>query len=355
MNRDALTPVQRLAAWGRGEPIDRLPCVPIVGNGAARVLGVKVRALRADARLLAAAQTAAWRRFGYDNVRIFTDLYVLAEAMGATVTLPEDETAYLAAPAIDDVAGIAALQPADPRRDGLLPRHLEALERTLAAIGDQVPVSAAVTGPLTTASFLIGAEKLSRLMLKDPEAVHRLCRIALDSAIGFAAAIIAAGGTPSLTEPMASSTVISPRQFATFAQPYLTELVDFIHRQGKPVTLHICGKTEKSWEGMVATGADTLSLDNEVDLAAAAAKIGDRVRIMGHVHPTAVLLSGTPATVRQAVRDGVRQAHAAPRGYIVASGCSLPTETPFANIDAMLAAVREIGWPVQPHALTEGS
>jgi uroporphyrinogen decarboxylase len=31
---------------------------------------------------------------------------------------------------------------------------------------------------------------------------------------------------------------------------------------------------------------------------------------------------------------------------IVASGCSLPVETPFANIDAMLDAVREIGWPV---------
>lgn len=351
MIHDAMTPHERLAAWGRGEPIDRLPCVPIVGNGAARVLGVKVRELRADAATLAAAHVAAWRRFGYDNVRIFTDLYVLAEALGARVTVPEDETAYLAAPAITEPAAIASLRPADPARDGLLPAHLEALRRTLDAIGDQVPVSAALTGPLTTASFLIGAETLSRLMLKNPEAVHALCEIALESATRFAAAILAAGGVPSLTEPMASSTVISPRQFAVFAQPYLTRLVAFIHRHGKPVTLHICGKTAKSWEGMVATGADTLSLDNEVDLAAAAAQLGDRVRIMGHVHPTAVLLQGTPAEVRTAVRACVRQAHAAPKGYIVASGCSLPVETPFANIDAMLDAVREIGWPVDQEHL----
>jgi len=29
----------------------------------------------------------------------------------------------------------------------------------------------------------------------------------------------------------------------------------------------------------------------------------------------------------------------------VASGCSLPTDTPFSNIHAMMDAVREIGYP----------
>jgi uroporphyrinogen decarboxylase len=342
-----MNPRQRLAAYGRGEAVDRLPCVPIVGNTAARVLGVKVRELRNDARLLAGGHVAAWHRFGYDTVRIFTDLYVLAEAMGATVTVPEDETAYLASPAIGDAAGISTLQPADPQRDGLLPQHLEAMRRTVDMIGGEVLVTGALTGPFTTASFLVGAEALGRLMIRQPETVHRLCEIALESAIRYAEAILATGATPSLTEPMASSTVISPRQFQNFVQPYLTRLIDVIHRHDKTVTLHICGKTEKVWEAMVATGADCLSLDNEVDLGDARRQIGDRVRLMGHVHPSAVLLQGSPAEVRLAVRECVRQAGDSPRGYIVASGCSLPTETPFANIDAMLDAVREIGWPVR--------
>jgi uroporphyrinogen decarboxylase len=37
----------------------------------------------------------------------------------------------------------------------------------------------------------------------------------------------------------------------------------------------------------------------------------------------------------------------------VASGCSLAVETPYANIDAMLDAVREIGWPIQAEKLAE--
>ncbi|HSN15989.1 MAG TPA: uroporphyrinogen decarboxylase family protein, partial [Anaeromyxobacteraceae bacterium] len=74
-SKDAMTPLQRLAAEARGEPLDRLPCVPIVGNGAARVIGARVRDLRRDGRLLARAQIEAWRRFRHDGVRIFTDLY----------------------------------------------------------------------------------------------------------------------------------------------------------------------------------------------------------------------------------------------------------------------------------------
>jgi uroporphyrinogen decarboxylase len=63
------------------------------------------------------------------------------------------------------------------------------------------------------------------------------------------------------------------------------------------------------------------------------------------------MLQGTPSDVRLAVRRAVLQAHDNPHGYVVASGCSLPVETPFANIDAMLDAVREIGWPVRTEVL----
>ena len=55
MSRDRLTPVERFAAYHRGEPVDRLPCVPIVGNTAARVLGVKVSQFRGKGRLIADA------------------------------------------------------------------------------------------------------------------------------------------------------------------------------------------------------------------------------------------------------------------------------------------------------------
>ncbi|MEI6205438.1 MAG: uroporphyrinogen decarboxylase family protein [Desulfuromonadales bacterium] len=340
-----MKPLERFAAYAKGESIDRLPCVPIVGNTSARVVGAKVSQFRGNGLLIAEAQIASYKKFGYDVIRVFTDLYTLAEAMGATVHYPEDETAYLAFPAIKSVDEISELNPVEPLKDGNLPCHLEAMKRVIEAVGMEVPVTGAVTCPFTTASFLIGAENLVRLTIKNQSAVHQLCEVALESALRYSAAIIAVGCTPSLTDPMSSSTVIGPRQFKEFSYPYLKRLIDFIHVHGKAVTLHICGKTEKIWQLMADAGADCISIDNDASLQGAVENVGSRVRIMGNVHPSDIMLQGTPEDVRLAVQSCVAQAGHNHKGYIVASGCSLPTETPFTNIQAMMDAVREIGWP----------
>jgi len=350
-----MKPLERLAAYNQGKSIDRLPCVPIIGNTAARVTGVKVSELRGNGRLLAAAQIAAYRLFGYDNIRVFTDLYVQAEAMGAKVRCPLDETAYLESPAISDVASIDTIHPIDPRKAGSLPQHLKAMAQVLDAVGSEVPVTGAITAPFTNASFLIGAENLVRLTIRNPDAVHRLCAISLETSLEYADIMIAMGCTPSLTDPMSSSTVISPKKFREFSFPYLKRLIGFIHDRGKSVTLHICGKTHPIWELMADTGADCLSIDNEASLLAAKEKVGRRVRLMGNVPPSEVMLQGAPGDVRAAVRKCVAEAWDSPKGYVVASGCSLATETPFANINAMLGAVRELGYPVAASELDQGS
>lgn len=342
-SRDAMTPLQRFAAYAAGAPVDRLPCVPIVGNTAARVIGAKVGAFRGNGRLIAEAQVAAYRLFGYDIIRIFTDLYTQAEAMGARVSYPEDETAYLAAPALADPAELERLRPADPRKDGHLPQHLEAMRIAVDQVGGEVPVTGAVTCPFTNASFLVGADKLARLMMRSPEVVHRLCELSLETNLAYAGAIIDAGCTPSLTDAMSSSSVISPRQFREFSLPYLERLIAYIHGRGRKVTLHICGKTAGIWEAMVEAGADCLSIDNDASLSEARLAVGDRVRLMGNVHPSEVMLQGTPEEVRRATLACLEAAADSPKGFIVASGCSLPTETPFANIHAMLDTVREAG------------
>jgi uroporphyrinogen decarboxylase len=97
---------------------------------------------------------------------------------------------------------------------------------------------------------------------------------------------------------------------------------------------------------MADAGADCISIDNEASLEEAKWKVGNRVRLMGNVRPSEIMLEGTAEDVERAVRECVRVAHDSPKGLVVASGCSLPAETPFENIHAMLDAVRDIGYPV---------
>jgi len=212
-------------------------------------------------------------------------------------------------------------------------------------------VAGAVVGPFTNASFLVGADTLVRLTLRNPAAVHKLCEVSLETSLNYARAIIDEGGAPSLTEPVSTSTLISPEQFAEFSYPYLKRLSDYIHSRGKAVTLHICGQTRKIWDLMVDAGSDCISIDNVEDLALAKQRVGHRTRLMGNVSPSQIMLQGSVRDVKRVTLDCIRKAHDSPKGYIVASGCSLPTETPFENIHGMLDVVREVGYPVNVEKL----
>ncbi|MDR3175128.1 MAG: uroporphyrinogen decarboxylase family protein [Desulfovibrio sp.] len=352
MARDLMTPVERAKALREGRPADRIRCVPSISNTAARVIGVRVSELRSSGETLARATIATYRRFGFDSVRVFTDLYVQPEAMGSKVRVPLDETAHMEAPAVSREEEVETLVPHNPYTDGPLPVLLEATKRTLDAIGHEVPVTCGVEGPFTLASLLVGADNISRWMLRKPELAHRVIGLAYEASRQLADAVIDLGSAPNITCAMSSSTVISPRHFREFSQPYLKRLIEHVKGRGvAAVGLHICGKTAGIWRGMADTGASCLSIDNMAHLDEAKAEVGDRVCLMGNIPPSEVLLQGAPAEVRAAAFKCIREAWDSPCGFILASGCSLATETPFANIDAMMDAAREAGWPVRPDIL----
>lgn len=348
-----MTPLERATAIAEGREADRLPCNPNVANGAARIYGCKISQFNTDPQVLAQAQIASYRRFGYDGVRIFTDLFAWAEAMGATVTCPEDHTVDLAAPAVTSVAAIDGLRPADPRKAGRLPVYLEAMDILSAAIGHEVGCSAGIVGPFTNAFFLYGVDDSFRLIRKNPQAFHKLCRVSLETCLAYAEAAIGKGLSPTISEPLSSCTVVSPAVFREFSLPYLKELVDFIKSHGKLPVIHICGATKRIWHDIADLGVGGLSVDNVVDLKDCCQTIGHKTKILGHVDPAGVMYGGTAADVRRKTLECILDAHDSPKGYIVMSGCSLPVETPPANIDAMLQVVREVGYPVRPDTVRE--
>ena len=346
--RDSMTPLERAAAMAKGQSADRLPCNPNVANGVARIYGCKISEFNSDAKTLAAAQVAAYRRFEYDGVRIFTDLFTWSEAMGAKVNFPVDDTADLTAPAITRVEDIEKLKPADPYRDGRLPVHLEAMEYLMDEIGTEVGCSGAIVGPFTNAFFLLGVDEILRMINKNPEAVHALCRVSLETCKNFAEAVIKIGLTPTISEPMSSCTVVSPRVFREFSAPYLKELVDFIKSRGKGVVMHICGQTKRIWTDIADMGVSGFSIDNVASLKECKEAIGDKVRILGNVDPAGVIYSGSPALVRLRVLEGIAECYDSPKGYTPMSGCSLPVDSPLENIQAMMDTVRDVGYPVNP-------
>ncbi|SNS25753.1 uroporphyrinogen decarboxylase [Anaerovirgula multivorans] len=354
LNTDSMTPAERGAAIANGEEVDRLPCNPNIANGVARVYGCKISEFNHNSKTIAEAQMAAYRKFGCDSLRIFTDLFTWAEAMGATVTFPNDATADLAKPAILGIEDIDILQPADPYKDGRLPVHLDAMKYLRDLAKDEIKCSAGIVGPFTNAFFLIGVNETLRLLHKNPEAVHKLCRISLETCKAYAKAVLDIGLNPTISEPMSSCTVISPKVFREFSLPYMKELIDFIKDyDGTKVVVHICGKTDKIWKDVANLGIGGMSIDNVASLKDCKLAIGNRTKILGNVDPASIMYLGTPQDVRIKTLESILDAYDSPKGYVVMSGCSLPVETPLENIQMMMDTVREVGYPVDPERVAE--
>lgn len=351
--QDQMTPAQRAAAIANGSAADRLQCNPNIANGTARIYGCKISEFRHNPKAIAQAQMAAYRKFGGDSLRVFNDLFPWAEAMGATVFYPEDDTADLLKPAIASVQDIDKLRPADPYKDGRLPVQLEAMKYLKELAKDEVACSAGVVGAFTNAFFLFTTNETLKLIHKNPQAVHKLCRVSLETCKAYAQAALEIGINPTISEPMSSCTVVSPKVFREFSLPYLKELVDFIKSYGANPVIHICGQTDKIWKDLADLGIGGMSIDNVASLRDCKNAIGSQTKIMGNVDPGGVMYSGSPQDVRLKTLEGILEAYDSPKGYVVMSGCSLPVETPLENIQMMMDTVREVGYPVCPERVME--
>jgi len=339
-----MTPKERFLAFLQGQPVDRYLCVPLILNHANRAAGLKVSETITDGPALGKAHADCYRKFGQDMITLFTDTSLLAESMGTGLKYFDDEPPRVEEPIVQTLDDIAKVRRPDPHSDGRLPVFLEAIKSANAEVGDEVFVACCYAMPFTIAAALMGTDVFVKSTRKNPAIAHRLLKLAMEAALDYTDAIIAAGGVPVPVDPVASCSVIGPKQYAEFARPYTQPILAKIAAAGLPPVLHICGHSHLIWDQMVDGGAAVISVD-KVDLHDASASVGTRCCLMGNVPPAEVLLYGTPEIVAARTLEGIRLAGQNPGGYIVASGCEVPLGTPDENIAAMLQTVREYGKP----------
>ena len=164
---------------------------------------------------------------------------------------------------------------------------------------------------------------------------------ALAATIEFCYEIIDAGGLPIIVDPLASSSVISPKTYKEFALPYEQALIKFLHRYDFDVILHICGDTTPILDLLPETGADLVSLDR-VDLSLTLEKLSKKLRIIGNFE-TAKMVFGSPELITQDVKRMVQKGTTAQKGYIASTGCEVPIRSPVENVKTFIRAAKEAG------------
>jgi len=339
-----MTPLERMTAFSKGQPIDRIPCCPFTGESFAPHFGHSIAAFNHSTDVIVDTITKTFELFRPDNCSIGPGLHGLPEAMGSKLEFPENSTPLVAAPALTDIGEVRKLKVIDPYKDGRLRYYLEAMKIVQERVKGQVGVGNTVGGPFTTAAFLLGTEKFLKELARNPEGIHQLMEISTESTLRFIDAVLDLGISPGIADPIASCTLISPKMYREFVKPYTTRCQNrIIERAGSGSVMHICGRTQKIWGDMVETGITALSLDNGDDIGELRKAYGDKVTVVGNVDPVGVIMQGTQEDIYEAVRICVEKAKGSPNGFILASGCDIPIGTDPRNVQAFIDGARIYG------------
>lgn len=338
-----MTSKELVAAALRGEAVPRIPTGPLAVHYCAGLAGTSLRQYSTRADLLAEAVVRYYERFRPDAVWLSADTWVSAEAMGARVGATDDDQPLggLGSPVVQTARDIDRLPAPDPRRHGRYPMMLEALERIVRALGQDVFVVACCDQyPFSLAAALMGINEIMLKIMDDPPFVAALMHRCVDYQVAYAGAL-AAVGADMISGGDSPAGLLGPEYYREHALPFERRSIAGIKAAtGKPVSLHICGNATALLPDMARSGADILEVDHLVDLDEACAAVGPEVALWGNLDPVGLLAQSQPTAVAEAARQAVAKVRSrGHRRFVLSSGCTLAMETPAANLEALLQAV----------------
>ena len=135
--------------------------------------------------------------------------------------------------------------------------------------------------------------------------------------------------------------MISHQMWDRFVWPYFTQIVNEVVDAGLIALLHLDGDWTRELQRFreLPERKIILALDGDTDIFQAKKIVGDHACIMGDV-PAALLAFGTPKEVTSYCQKLLEKI--GPQGFILHSGCDIPTNARLENVQAMVAAAMEM-------------
>ncbi|HWA88015.1 MAG TPA: uroporphyrinogen decarboxylase family protein [Opitutus sp.] len=321
--------------------------LPAIYEHKAAFIGSTPSAIARNADLLTKAMLAEFEAIGPDGLVVGVDVYNLeAEAVGCHVTFYEGDDTSI--PGIspgnhilhvgDDLA--QAKLP-HPLKDGRMPVNIDAARRVRAAVGDEVWLRGAISGPFSLAISLIGAEALFLACIDSPDWVHAALDYAGRIIQEFAQGYLDAGVELIMFDSQASPELLSPAMYEEFVLPVTARLVDWAATQGvRDLPLIIGGNTTAIAEAQVRTGCNNLLCDFKGDFDVWSEVCREAKRAMRRNLSPRLIETGTPDEIHEAAREVLAQARDLP-GFIMGTAV-IPFGTPAENILAVKEACHAV-------------
>lgn len=277
---------------------------------------------------------------GVDAAIIFSDILVLPQAMGMTLSVEDGVGPRFHHP-LRAPTDFTRLRDPLPEQD--LEPTLASLRLARRELEGRVPLIGFAGGPWTLLSYMVegsGSKSFSyakRLLVEDPARAHALLD-RLARAVGeFLVAQVRAGAhAVQLFDSWAAA--LGPRDFREFALPYLAQAAGVAREAGAPVIAFAPGAGWALEEIAESTGADVLGVDWQTDGAAARARLAHRdVALQGNLDPC--WLYALPDEIRKRTHR-MLAAFGGDR-HIANLGHGILADVPVEHARAFVEAVRE--------------
>jgi uroporphyrinogen decarboxylase len=274
-------------------------------------------------RLIQHVTTLPIDTFGFDAAILFSDILLLLEAMGFTLSY-EDGKAPTVTPRLsfrDSVQGDHILERLAYQFEGIQLAK-KSLDRPL------IGFSAA---PFTLAGYLVeGGTK--KWMDESPQRFEELLTSLADIIISYCNEQITSG-CDAIQIFESAALPLTAEQFRQFCMPSLRKIVEGV--RAAPLILFARGPF---WESMAHLEPTALSLDWQCSLAEVRKKIPRPIALQGNFDPH--LLLDEPLEIEQAVKTLLESMRNDP-GYMCNLGHGILPGTPEKNVHVLVNTVRE--------------
>jgi uroporphyrinogen decarboxylase len=327
----------------RSEPVERVPVW--IMRQAGRYLP-EYRAVREKHSFLEVCKTPdlaaevslqPFHRLGVDAIIVFSDILIVAEAMGLPLDVP-DSGPVLGNPVRDpsDIDHLRLFDPNDATR--FLGDAIRAICRSA---GPTIPVLGFAAAPWTLACYMVEGQtrgeliKIKQMLYTAPDLLRALLNKIARATAPYLRAQIEAGATAvQLFDTWAGE--LSQDEYDAFALPATQRVIEEVRKSGAPVILYSKG-TSHLLSSLAKSAADVLSVDWRIPLDEARRVVGHRIALQGNVDPRILL------TREDIAADAARFAisKTAGRGHILNLGHGILPNTPVEIAQAFVRAGQE--------------
>ncbi len=335
----------------RGEALPRVPVWMM--RQAGRYLP-EYRELRAKHAFLEVCKTPElavevslqpFRRLGVDAIIVFSDILIVAEAMGLPLELG-DAGPNLPKP-VRTAADVAQLKAFDPESETRF--LMDALRILTREAGPDVPVLGFAAAPWTLACYMVegrtkeGFATVKSFLHREPRVFSDLLHRIAQATIGYLKAQIAAGAAAvQLFDTWCGE--LSLADYQTFALPPLQEIVREVI--GHAPVIYYTKASHHLLPAVVESGANVLSVDWRVNLAELRKLAGPRVAIQGNLDPA--LLYAPQDVLRDETKKILAQLGGT--GHILNLGHGILPTTPVENAQLFIKTGQETTFPANAAA-----